>query len=66
MKKDYYEILGLSNSDKRLQGEDFTKVLNEGLDTEEFNEQMGYEKIKAHLLTYLRPVKTHQQLSLGL
>lgn len=27
MKKDYYEILGLSNSDKRLQGEDFTKVL---------------------------------------
>lgn len=45
---------------------DFTKVLNEGLDTEEFNEQMGYEKIKAHLLTYLRPAKTYQQLSLGL
>lgn len=35
---------------------DFTKVLNEGLDTDEFNVQMGYEGIKAHLLKYLRPL----------
>lgn len=35
---------------------DFTKVLNEGLDTEEFQVQMGFEGIKAHLLKYLRPL----------
>lgn len=35
---------------------DFTKVLNEGLDTEEFNVQMGFEGIKAHLLKFLRPL----------
>lgn len=35
---------------------DFTKVLNEGLDTEEFNVQMGFEGIKAQLLKYLRPL----------
>ena len=34
---------------------DFTRVLNEGLETDEFSEQMGYEMIKAHLLKYLRP-----------
>lgn len=34
---------------------DFTTVLNEGLNTTEFNEQMGFEMIKAHLLQYLRP-----------
>ena len=33
----------------------FTRVLNEGLETDEFSEQMGYEMIKAHLLKYLRP-----------
>lgn len=35
---------------------DFTVVLNKGLDTEEFNIQMGYEGIKANLLKYLRPL----------
>lgn len=35
---------------------DFTKILNEGLDTDEFNVQMGYEGIKAQLLKYLRPL----------
>lgn len=35
---------------------DFTKVLNEGLDTNEFNVQMGFEGIKAHLLKFLRPL----------
>lgn len=35
---------------------DFATVLNKGLDTEEFNEQMGYEGIKANLLKYLRPI----------
>lgn len=35
---------------------DFTVVLNKGLDTDEFNEQMGYEGIKANLLKYLRPI----------
>ncbi|CCY83399.1 putative uncharacterized protein [Prevotella sp. CAG:1185] len=34
---------------------DFVTVLNKGLDTNEFNEQMGYEGIKANLLKYLRP-----------
>lgn len=34
---------------------DFTRVLNEGLETDEFSEQMGYEMIKARLLKYLRP-----------
>ena len=34
---------------------DFAKVLNEGLDTDEFNEQLGYEGIKARILKYLRP-----------
>lgn len=34
---------------------DFTLVLNEGLNTTEFNEQMGFEMIKARLLQYLRP-----------
>lgn len=42
------------NNDYSL--EDFTKVLNEGLDTDFFNVQMGYEGIKAHLLRYLRPI----------
>lgn len=36
---------------------DFTTVLNEGLETTEFNAQMGFEMIKAHLLKYLRPIK---------
>ena len=35
---------------------DFTVVLNKGLDTNEFNVQMGYEGIKANLLKYLRPM----------
>lgn len=35
---------------------DFTKVLNVGLGTTEFSEQMGFEGIKAHLLQYLRPI----------
>mgnify|MGYP001779030350 CR=1 FL=1 len=35
---------------------DFTTVLNKGLDTDEFNVQMGYEGIKANLLKYLRPM----------
>lgn len=35
---------------------DFTIVLNKGLDTNEFNVQMGYEGIKANLLKYLRPI----------
>lgn len=35
---------------------DFTIVLNKGLDTNEFNVQMGYEGIKANLLKYLRPM----------
>lgn len=35
---------------------EFIRVLNEGLETDEFSEQMGYEMIKAHLLRYLRPV----------
>lgn len=35
---------------------DFTIVLNKGLDTDEFNVQMGYEGIKANLLKYLRPI----------
>lgn len=35
---------------------DFTTVLNKGLDTDEFNVQMGYEGIKANLLKYLRPL----------
>lgn len=35
---------------------DFTIVLNKGLDTDEFNVQMGYEGIKANLLKYLRPM----------
>jgi hypothetical protein len=34
---------------------DFTKVLNEGLNTDEFNEQLGYEGIKARILKFLRP-----------
>lgn len=42
------------NSDYSLS--DFTVVLNKGLDTNEFNEQMGYENIKANLLKYLRPL----------
>lgn len=41
------------NSDYSLS--DFTLVLNEGLNTTEFNEQMGFEMIKARLLQYLRP-----------
>ena len=36
---------------------DFAKVLNTGLDTEMFSEQMGYEGIKANLLKFLRPLK---------
>ena len=35
---------------------DFTIVLNKGLNTNEFNVQMGYEGIKANLLKYLRPM----------
>ena len=35
---------------------DFTVVLNKGLNTEEFNIQMGYEGIKANILKYLRPL----------
>ncbi len=35
---------------------DFVKVLNEGLDTDAFSEQMGFEAIKANLLQYLRPL----------
>ena len=35
---------------------DFSKVLNEGLGTDKFNAQMGFELIKASLLSYLRPV----------
>ena len=34
---------------------DFAKVLNEGLGTNEFNEQLGYEGIKARILKFLRP-----------
>ncbi len=34
---------------------DFTKVLNIGFDTEEFDERMGFEGIKANLLKHLRP-----------
>ena len=34
---------------------DFVKVLNTGLNTSDFNEQMGFEGIKANLLQYLRP-----------
>lgn len=34
---------------------DFVKVLNVGLNTDEFTEQLGYEGIKARLLHYLRP-----------
>lgn len=36
---------------------DFATVLNEGFCTTEFNEQMGFEMIKARLLQYLRPVE---------
>lgn len=35
---------------------DFIIVLNKGLETNEFNIQMGYEGIKANLLKYLRPL----------
>lgn len=35
---------------------DFSKILNEGLGTDKFNAQMGFELIKASLLSYLRPV----------
>lgn len=41
---------------------DFAKVLNVGLETSEFNEQMGYEGIKANILKYLRP-ENHNQPS---
>lgn len=34
---------------------DFAMVLNIGLKTEQFNEQMGFAGIKANLLQYLRP-----------
>ncbi|MGN0029916.1 MAG: hypothetical protein ACI35Q_09355 [Marinilabiliaceae bacterium] len=36
---------------------DFTKVLNVGLGTEDFKEQMGFEGIKALLLKFLRPLQ---------
>lgn len=36
--------------------EDFARVLNIGLATEEFSAQMGYEMIKAHILRHLRPM----------
>lgn len=36
---------------------DFSKVLNEGLGTDVFNPQMGYEQIKAYLLKFLRPAE---------
>jgi len=35
---------------------DFTRVLNIGLNTDEFCPQMNFEGIKAHLLQYLRPM----------
>lgn len=35
---------------------DFTKVLNVGLGTDIFNEQMGFEGIKANILKHLRPI----------
>lgn len=37
---------------------DFVMVLNTGLKTEQFNEQMGFAGIKANLLQYLRPTQT--------
>lgn len=35
----------------------FSRVLNEGLETDEFSEQMGFEMIKARLLKHLRPAR---------
>lgn len=35
---------------------DFAHVLNVGLNTNEFSEQLDYEGIKARLLKYLRPI----------
>lgn len=37
---------------------DFAMVLNIGLKTEQFNEQMGFSGIKANLLQYLRPTSS--------
>ena len=44
------------NGDDDYSLSDFTIVLNKGLNTNEFNVQMGYEGIKANLLKYLRPM----------